>query len=69
MPNESAVIETVDVDEVRQYLARHDIHLLFESLAADLVRARPDEPVKFLHEALGKLLHEGGTKSPGKQAP
>ena len=54
----SGVIDTSDVDEVRNYLARHEIHLLFESLAADLVRARPEDPVRHLYNALGKLLSE-----------
>ena len=56
--NSAGVIDTSDVDEVRNYLARHEVHLLFESLAAELVRARPDDPVRFLYNSLGKLLSE-----------
>lgn len=71
MTDPSANLNTVDVEKVRNYLAKHEIHILFEQLAAEVVQQQPEDPILFLHDALGKRLapRSGTTAPPTLPAP
>lgn len=51
-----------DLEGAKQYLAKHNLHTLFEDLAADVINQRPEQPLQFLYEKIGKMLPPGTVK-------
>ena len=47
------------------YLEKHNVRGLMEWCTTKLVLHRPDHPLKFLHEALGRCILEGGSFDAG----
>eukprot|EP01061_Rhynchopus_euleeides_P024993 TRINITY_DN40280_c0_g1_i1.p1 TRINITY_DN40280_c0_g1~~TRINITY_DN40280_c0_g1_i1.p1 ORF type:complete len:231 (+),score=68.41 TRINITY_DN40280_c0_g1_i1:69-761(+) len=53
---------SVDLNEAKDYLARHEVHILFERLAGDLIQRRPENPMAYLADRITLLKQDRAMK-------
>ena len=53
---------SVDLNEAKEYLTRHDVHILFERLAGNLIQKRPENPAEYLTQRLAEVKQAGSMK-------
>eukprot|EP01065_Artemidia_motanka_P038592 TRINITY_DN4744_c0_g1_i1.p1 TRINITY_DN4744_c0_g1~~TRINITY_DN4744_c0_g1_i1.p1 ORF type:complete len:241 (+),score=65.88 TRINITY_DN4744_c0_g1_i1:72-794(+) len=54
----------MDVGPAKEYLMNHNVHLLFETLAAELIGQRPGAPLDYLIQRLQEMRAQRGDTKP-----